>query len=382
MRKTLDVFWRFFTLGFVSFGGPAAHIGYFQKTFVQKLKWIDDEAYARLISLSQFLPGPGSSQIGFALGVRRAGVMGGFAAFIGFTLPSFLLLYFLATTSTDQHSGDLFSGIVHGLKLLAVVVVADATLSMFKTFCNNTLSTSIAALTAAILLWAPGLLTQLSVLVVAALAGANLGKPILNKSTTQQRVKVVPLALFLVLFLGLPLLAITTQTLDIFSRFYQSGSLVFGGGHVVLPLLQQTIGDSVATDRFLLGYAAAQAVPGPMFSLAAFLGAELSPSTPLLGALIATAGIFLPGFLLVLALQGAWESLAAQPKVAGAAWGINAAVVGLLLSALYQPVFVSAVYTPIDMSMVILGFIALRTVKVPIVMLVLGFGVLGLILHL
>ena len=382
MNKTLEVFWRFLALGCVSFGGPAAHIGYFQKTFVQKLKWIDDAAYARLISLSQFLPGPGSSQIGFALGLRRAGLLGGIAAFIGFTLPSFLLLYFLATTSAEQNSSDIFSGIVHGLKLLAVVVVADATLSMFKTFCKDRMSVSITIVTAASLLWLPGLLTQFSILVAAALVGAYYGKPILHKSVESKRFNIMPLVLFFALFLGLPLLAITYQSVDVFSDFYQAGSLVFGGGHVVLPLLQQTIGDAIATDRFLLGYAAAQAVPGPMFSFAAFLGAELSPGNPLLGAFLATIGIFLPGFLLVLALQGAWESLAAQPKVAGAAWGINAAVVGLLLSALYQPVFISAVFSPIDMGLVILGFFALRTMNVPIVLLVLGFALSGLALYL
>lgn len=382
MNKIWEVFWRFLALGCVSFGGPAAHIGYFQTAFVQKLKWIDAESYARLISLSQFLPGPGSSQIGFALGLRRAGFFGGVAAFIGFTLPSFLLLYFLATTSTEQNSSDLFSGIIHGLKLLAVVVVADATLSMFKAFCKEKLSISIAVLTSVSLLWLPSLWTQIIVLLVAALVGDFYGKPIMNENKAHERFKLLPLIFFFILFVGLPILAVASQWVDIFSGFYQAGSLVFGGGHVVLPLLQQTIGDAVSTDRFLLGYAAAQAVPGPMFSLAAFLGAELSPNNQILGALIATVGVFLPGFLLVLSLQGAWESLASQQKVAGAAWGINAAVVGLLLSALYQPVFISSVSTPIEMALVILGFFALRIMNAPIVMLVFGFAAIGWVLQL
>lgn len=380
MNKLWEVFWRFLALGCVSFGGPAAHIGYFQTTFVQKLKWIDEESYARLISLSQFLPGPGSSQIGFAIGLRRAGVYGGIAAFLGFTLPSFLLLYFLATINTGQNSADLLSGVAHGLKLLAVVVVADATSSMFKAFCKERLSISIAVLTAASLLLFPSLGIQISVLMVAALVGSLYGKPVINKSDKKERFKTFPLVLFFVLFLGMPLITVISQWADIFSDFYQAGSLVFGGGHVVLPLLQQTIGDAIATDRFLLGYAAAQAVPGPMFSMAAFMGAEISPGSPLLGALIATAGVFLPGFLLVISLQGAWESLASKPKIAGATWGINAAVVGLLLAALYQPVFISAVSTPIEMALVILGFFALRTMSIPIVMLVIGFGVTGLVL--
>ncbi len=382
MNRTWEVFWRFLALGCVSFGGPAAHIGYFQKAFVQKLKWIDEGSYARLISLSQFLPGPGSSQIGFALGLRRAGLSGGLAAFIGFTLPSFLLLYILATTNTQQNHSDLFSGVIHGLKLLAVVVVADATLSMFNAFCKERLSVSIAVLTSATLLSIPSLWTQIGVLAIAALIGASYGKPVLHNNETQERFKLLPLVFFFVLFVGLPLLAMVSQWVEIFSDFYQAGSLVFGGGHVVLPLLQQAIGDAIPTDRFLLGYAAAQAVPGPMFSLAAFLGAELSPDNQSLGAVIATAGVFLPGFLLVLGLQGAWESLATQPKVAGAAWGINAAVVGLLLSALYQPVFISAAFTPVDMALVILGFFALRSMTVPIVKLVLGFGAIGAALHL
>jgi chromate transporter len=382
MNNVWEVFWRFLALGCVSFGGPAAHIGYFQKAFVEKLKWIDEESYARLISLSQFLPGPGSTQIGFAIGLRRAGLLGGVAAFIGFTLPSFFLLYFLATTNTEQNSSDLFSGIVHGLKLLAVIVVADATLSMFKAFCKEKLSISMAVLAAVCLLLIPNLWTQIIVLLVAALVGAFFGKPLMNKNEAQEHFKPIPLIFFFALFIGLPILVMVSQWVDIFSDFYQAGSLVFGGGHVVLPLLQQTIGDTISTDRFLLGYAAAQAVPGPMFSLAAFLGAELSPDNQLLGAFIATIGVFLPGILLVLSLQGAWESLASRPKVAGAAWGINAAVVGLLLSALYQPVFISAVSTPIEMSLVILGFFALRTMSIPIVLLVLGFGAIGLVLHL
>ncbi len=168
--------------------------------------------------------------------------------------------------------------------------------------------------------------------------------------------------------------------LELFSDFYQSGSLVFGGGHVVLPLLQQTLGDSISTDRFLLGYASAQAVPGPMFSVAAFLGADLSPDNQLLGSVLATVAIFLPGFLLLLGLQGTWESLVAKPKIAGAVWGINAAVVGLLLSALYNPIFTSAVSTPVEMSLVIIGFFLLRTVRIPIVILVFAFGAIGVLL--
>lgn len=379
MYKIWEVFWRFLGLGFISFGGPAAHIGYFQKTFVQKLNWIDEQSYAKLISLSQFLPGPGSSQIGFAIGLRRAGIFGGIAAFLGFTLPSFFLLYFLATVNTEN-SSDLFGGVVHGLKLLAVVVVADAVLSMFKAFCKDRISIAIAVLTSTALLLFPSLWMQMGALVLAAFLGMIYHKTDRYDTITKVRVKMLPLILFFILFIGLPMLTFVSQWIEIFSDFYQSGSLVFGGGHVVLPLLQQTLGDAISTDNFLLGYAAAQAVPGPMFSLAAFLGADLSADNQFFGAVIATVGIFLPGFLLLLSFQGAWESLAARPKIAGAVWGINAAVVGLLLSALYNPVFISAVLTPADMALVIAGYFALTAMRVPIVMLVLGFGVIGMLL--
>ena len=385
MNNVWEVFWRFLALGCISFGGPAAHIGYFQRTFVQKLKWLDDDAYARLISLSQFLPGPGSSQIGFALGYRRAGIFGAMAAFIGFTLPSFLLLYFLATTTLDESANGILVGMVHGLKLLAVVVVADATLGMFKSFCQDKISISIAVFTAIALLVMPHLWTQIGVLALAALVGAFYSKSNTRPNVQQQAgaggFKLLPLLVFLVLFAGLPFLSGLSSWAQLFSGFYQAGSLVFGGGHVVLPLLQQTVGDAMDTDRFLMGYAAAQAVPGPMFTMATFLGAEMSVTNSLLGAFTATLAVFLPGFLLVLSLQGVWESLAAKPKVAGAAWGINAAVVGLLFSALYQPVFTSAVSSSMEMALVILGFFLLRVIKLPIVWLVLGFALVGMALH-
>ncbi len=393
MKSVIEVFWRFLLLGCISFGGPAAHIGYFRSTFVEKLNWLDDGAYARLVALSQFLPGPGSSQIGFAIGCRQAGVAGGLAAFIGFTLPSFVLLTLLAIFTFNQADASSLDGIIHGLKLLAVVVVADACLGMYKNFCQERFSTSIAVATAAALLLLPGLWTQALVLVMAAgigvllsgntslikrapseIANTNLGlKQLMNSKA---------LWLFALLFLVLPLLslfgALFTE-LDLFSRFYQAGSLVFGGGHVVLPLLQQLVGESLGADRFLSGYAAAQAVPGPMFTLAAFLGANLLADSPWLGALLATLGVFLPGLLLVLALQRHWEVLASKPKMAGAIWGINAAVVGLLLSALYLPVFSSAVLSGFDMALVLMGFYCLKVLRCPLILLVALFIACGFI---
>lgn len=380
MTQVLDVFWRFLLLGCISFGGPAAHIGYFKNAFVDKFKWVDEKDYARLISLSQFLPGPGSSQVGFAIGLQRAGLWGGIAAFLGFTLPSFILLYVLATVDSSGTNSALFDGVIHGLKLLAVVVVADATLSMSKSFCQAKTTMTIAVLSAFVLLLVPSLLTQMGVLIAAAITGISLYQQTddsKEKVPTKSAVKKPALIIFVGLFIALPWLATASPLMAIFADFYQAGSLVFGGGHVVLPLLQQLIADAMSTEQFLLGYASAQAVPGPMFSLAAFLGAELFQENLLLGALVATVAVFLPGLLLVYGVSGAWQAWAEKPRVAGAIWGINAAVVGLLLSALFQPVFMSAVTNATDMAFVVLGFFALRVWKMPIVMLVLSFALLG-----
>lgn len=382
MKQGFEVFWRFLLLGFVSFGGPAAHIGYFRNAFVEKRQWLTEEAFARLLALSQFLPGPGSSQLGFAIGLQRAGLAGGIAAFLGFTLPSFLLMYFIAVINVDEHTqgelGATVRAVLQGLKLLAVVVVADAALSMFKTFCKTRLAVAIALATAIALLMAPTLWMQMAVLITAALVGCFWGKPAPQPATPSSGFKLLPLSLFAALFIGLPIAATQFTQIQFFADFYQAGSLVFGGGHVVLPLLQQTVGSAISPDQFLTGYAAAQAVPGPMFTFATFLGAELavlSSLSPIQGALLATLAIFLPGFLLVHSLQGAWQNLASKPKIAGAAWGINAAVVGLLIAALYNPVFISAVFSPKDMAMILAGLFALRVLRVPIVYLVVGFGV-------
>ncbi|HPQ95612.1 MAG: chromate efflux transporter [Thiothrix sp.] len=379
MPPVFDVFRRFLWLGCLSFGGPAAHIGYFRQTFVQQLQWLDERSYANLVALSQFLPGPGSSQVGFALGLRRAGLAGGLAAFAGFTLPSFVLMLILASVGASALNTGM-TGVIAGLKLLAVVVVADAVVSMYRSFCRDGLTLGIMLLTAMTLWLLPGLWTQLGVLLAAALAGMS----VRGRAPDAVRTAAVPmpvrdwrwpLGLFLLLF-ALTLVPGPDWS-RLFAAFFQAGSLVFGGGHVVLPLLEQLLGDQLSTDRFLTGYAAAQAVPGPMFTLATFLGAELAPDHAFVGALVATLGIFLPGFLLVLALQGRWERLAARPQVAGAVAGINAAVVGLLLAALYVPVFRSAVTEPLHMALVLGGYVLLTRLGVPVVALVSGFAVTG-----
>jgi chromate transporter len=374
----LSIFKTFFWLGWISFGGPVAHIGYFRNTFVEKLKWLDDKEYAQIVALSQFLPGPGSSQVGLALGYKRGGLPGACMAFLGFTLPSVLIMLALAVLSSQLTETSLFQNIVHGLKLLAVVVVADATWGMYKNFCKERLSVTLCLITAISLLVFPGIATQMLVLVIAALVGMKYLGSQEQGPQTRFEPSVFPLVLFVVLIVGLPFIAQSLPALELFSDFFQAGSLVFGGGHVVLPLLQNIVGDQLSQDAFLTGYAAAQAVPGPMFTFATYIGYELLPQAPIAGALIATLGVFLPGFLLLLGVLKNWQSLAKMPKVSGAVNGVNAAVVGLLVAALYQPVFTSAVMSPIDISFVLIGFYLLKQLKLPIVWMVIFFMAAGI----
>ncbi|MBO1518935.1 chromate efflux transporter [Oceanisphaera pacifica] len=372
----LEVFWQFFKLGWISFGGPAAHIGYFQRHFVQKLGWMPQDRFASTLALCQFLPGPASSQLGFALGYQRAGLFGAIAAFVGFTLPSFLLMLGLALAGSAWANQPAALAIVTGLKLFALVVVADAVLSMSKQFCRQQSTLIIAILSAALFWLLPSFISQFAVLLVAALAGSFLLKEEPSERSHTLGISWPFLALFLGLLLLMPLLSLT-DTAAIFADFYQAGSLVFGGGHVVLPLLENTLPETLSQDTFLTGYGVAQAMPGPMFSMASFLGAELHPNAPVLGALAATFGIFLPGFLLVLALQHSWHALASKPMLAGAVRGINAAVVGLLLAALYQPVFVSSVTGAPALAAAAIGLLALRTLRCPVLVLIPVFMLLG-----
>ena len=376
------VFWEFLWLGCISFGGPAAHVGYFHRRFVVRLGWLDEATYARLLALTQFLPGPASSQLGFAIGRHRGGLAGGVAAFLGFTLPSFLIMVMVALYATRLPEAWL-NGLVTGLKWLAVVVVADAVLNLGGKFCRDRFTRGVALATAVVLWLFPGVGVQLLALLVAALIGRHWLKPSAapeDAGAGESRVAWLPFGLFATAWLLLWLIG--GGTLGGLARdFYSAGALVFGGGHVVLPLLEGFVGDAMSQDQFLTGYATAQAVPGPMFSLAAYLGAQLVPASPWLGAGVATLAIFLPGFLLVLALSDAWRALAARPAMAGAVAGINAAVVGLLLAALYQPVFLSAVAGPRDLALVVLGFLALRSGRVPLLALVVAMAALGLVIH-
>lgn len=361
-----QVFLQFLWLGCVSFGGPAAHIGYFQRTFVTRLRWLSQAEFAQLLALCQLLPGPASSQLGFAIGRHRAGLGGALAAFLGFTLPSFLLLL-AAAIGLGQLGANLWlEAALHGLKLLALVVVADAVLAMSRQFCQSRLQQGIMVATAAALWWQPGLLTQAITLVGAALLCARraTGSPDAPRPTGAQPQWPI-LLLFALLFVGLPLLADGPAS-QLVADFYRAGSLVFGGGHVVLPLLAESVGQALSQPQFLTGYSLAQLVPGPMFTLASYLGALLLPASPFTGALLATLALFLPGFLLLWALGPCWQRWLAHPRLAGAVSGINAAVVGLLLAALYQPVWLSAVLAPLDLALAAIAFYLLRVLKLPI----------------
>ncbi|PAS38833.1 chromate efflux transporter [Vibrio cholerae] len=376
----LTIFRTFFALGWVSFGGPAAHIGYFRHTFVEKLRWVSEQEYAQFVALSQFLPGPGSSQVGFAIGYHRGGLAGAWVAFLGFTLPSVLIMLLLAGLSSHLLDTPLFDQVIHGLKLLAILVVADACLTMYRNFCQQRLTAGLCVLTAVAITLAPGLLTQFAVLLLAALVGQARLAPQPSSSLEAFRPSWLSLLLFVSLLLGLPLLAASSPLVELFGHFFQTGSLVFGGGHVVLPLLQNALGDSLSTDQFLTGYAAAQAVPGPMFTLATYLGYVLTPEMPVVGALIATLAVFLPGFLLLLGVLKNWSALAQRPKVAGAMQGVNACVVGLLLAALYQPVWSSTVHAPLDWAVLLIGFFLFKVLRLPLIGMVgsaLLFGVLS-----
>ncbi len=385
------LFTRFFWLGCLGFGGPLAHIALFRRELVERRAWLTADQFAHTLTLCQFLPGPASSQLGFAIGLQRAGLPGAIAAFVGFTLPSFLLMTLLALGYRDLAEWPLVTGLWHGLKLFALVIVADALLTLFRQFCRNRQQQTICILVACLLWLFPGNLQQLLLLTAVGLWSGwhnarTLKAVAAPDSPPSPPLKLAhwPLLLF-VLLLGLPLLPLAVFPLpglgQLFSDFYQAGSLVFGGGHVVLPLLQQGAAASLPNEQFLSGYAAAQLVPGPMFSLAAYLGALLAPTTPWIGALIATLGLFLPGFLLVLIFLPAWHSLLLRPAVLLWVTNINAAVVGLLLATLYHPLFTSAVTQPADLAWVLLGWWVLRQLHAPIWLLALAFVILGLLFN-
>jgi len=367
-------------LGLTSFGGPIAHLGYFHEEYVRRRKWLDEHGYADLVALCQFAPGPTSSKVGFSIGLLRAGYLGGLAAWAGFTLPSALLLLLFAY-GAGALRGTVGQGVLHGLKLVAVAIVAQAVWGMAKSLCPDRERASIAGVGALIVLLSASAFSQLAAILVGALAGAWLCRhtgairaehaPI----KVSRRVGVASLTAFFGLLLGLPLLRGITgsQAIAMMEAFYRSGALVFGGGHVVLPLLQGAVVAPgwVSDDAFLTGYGAAQAVPGPLFTFAAYLGAVMGPPpNGVAGAALGLVSIFLPGLLLHLGTLPFWESFRRRAGTQAVMRGINAAVVGLLAAALYSPIWTSAVRRPQDFAVALVGFILLVGWKAPPVVVV------------
>ena len=371
-----EVFRVFLKLGLTSFGGPIAHLGYYRNELVVRRKWLDESAYADLVALCQFLPGPASSQVGFSLGILRGnGLLGGLAAWFAFTMPSALILFAFAMGAA-AFTGPLAEGFLHGLKLVAVAVVAQAIWGMARTLTPDRARAAIALAAIAIVVWFAGSLAQIAAIALGACAGLWLCRgeaaPVsghLNFPVTRLAGGVA-LALFAALLLGSPLLIAATGShgLALFDAFYRSGALVFGGGHVVLPLLQAQVVTPgwVSNEAFLAGYGLAQAVPGPLFTFAAYLGAVMGPApNGLAGAAIALVALLLPGMLLVYGMLPFWDAMRTRPAAQAAMRGTNAAVVGILGAALYHPVWTSAVLTPRDFALALAGFLLLVVWKMP-----------------
>ncbi|MEF3075620.1 chromate efflux transporter [Methylobacter sp. Wu1] len=389
-RSPWSIFLIFLRLGLTSFGGPIAHLGYFRDEFVTRRHWLSERSYADLVALCQFLPGPASSQVGIALGLSRSGYSGALAAWAGFTLPSTIALILFALGIANY--GDAVApGALHGLKVVAVAVVAQAIWGMARSLCPDTPRVSLMAIAACIVLLEPSTWGQISVIAGAGIAGLLLFKPVQATThdplpvTVSRRAGVLWLSLFFVLLAVLPMLAklLPGQTLAMVDAFYRAGSLVFGGGHVVLPLLQAEVVPSgwVSNESFLAGYGAAQAVPGPLFTFAAFLGASMNTGpSGWIGGLICLLAIFTPSFLLVIGALPFWEQLRRSVGMQAALAGINAAVVGLLLAALYQPVWTSAIHQPQDFGLALVAFIALMFWQLPPWLVVVGSGTAGWLL--
>lgn len=360
----LEVLGAFAHLGLTSFGGPIAHIGYFHREFVERRKWLSAEQFGQLLALSQFLPGPASSQLGFSIGLMRAGWLGAVAAFVAFTFPSALLLFALAAASAWMRA-PLGLAITHGLKLAAVAVVAYGLITMVHRLCTDVIWAILAGAVVVAVLTVGGPWMQLTAIAAGALIGFVFLRPRVEHQGVPLPVRVgriAPIAALLLFAVGLavalswPTRAPVLQS--VWAAFWAAGSLVFGGGHVVLPLLEQSVVVTgwVSADTFMAGYGAAQAVPGPMFTLAAYLGAAVpTGNAPALGALIALLAVFTPGFLLVIGLLPVWSRLTANLRAAGAVAGMNAAVVGLLGAALYDPVWTTGVRSPWDAAVAAVG---------------------------
>lgn len=387
--NTLKLFLTFLYLGCTSFGGPVAHLGYFRQAFVSQRGWLSEQQYADLVALCQFMPGPASSQVGLGIGLMRGGYAGALAAWLGFTLPSAAVLIAFALGLEHWH-GEALNGVIHGLKIVAVAVVAHAVWGMANQFCRslNTQIMMVASCVGVLLL--PGIAAQVAIMLLAAWVGWLTLKPEPSAKASglqtpiSRQAGILWLVLFAGLLLVLPMLASSTHTglWALVDAFYRTGALVFGGGHVVLPILQaQTVPLWVDEHTFLAGYGAAQAVPGPLFTFAAFLGTAAQPQNGLLWGILALLAVFLPSFLLLFGLLPFWSALSQKPQARAALSGINAAVVGLLLAALYQPVWVSAIHAPADFALAVLALCALMFWRLPVWLVVMMTALCGLWLH-
>jgi chromate transporter len=389
-RSALEVLLIFLKLGVTSFGGPVAHIGYFREEIVVRRRWVDDAVYTDLVALCQFLPGPASSQVGFSLGLIRAGYWGGLAAWAGFTLPSAVLMVAFAD-GAGALSRPIGTGLLHGLKLVAVAIVAQAVWGMARTLCPDRQRAAIAALAAVLVLFSGSSIMQIVAILLGGIGGlwlcrapstaqiGTLGAPV------SRGVGIFSLLMFFLLLVGLPLFRGlgSAHGVALFDAFYRSGALVFGGGHVVLPLLRDAVVTPgwVSDNTFLAGYGAAQAIPGPLFSFAAYLGAVvIPPPNGVLGAALGLVGIFLPGTLILLGTLPFWDTFRSRIGAQAAMRGINAAVVGLLGAALYTPVWTSSVRSPADVSVAVIGFVLLTAWRTPPVLVVMIGALAGMVL--
>lgn len=384
--RASEVFWAFLALGLTSFGGPVAHLGYFRTAFVERRQWLSEQAYADLVALCQFLPGPASSQVGFALGLMRAGPWGAAMAWLAFTLPSAIVLVLFALGASVL-DGPVASGIIHGLKVVAVAIVAHAVWGMARNLCPDKTRAGIALAAVLAVVLVSGPLGQVAAIVLGGVAGLALCRESATAAASDslhfpvsRRVGMIALGLFGGLLIMLPLLAGTAVWLEIADAFYRSGALVFGGGHVVLPLLEAEVVQSgwVTPDEFLAGYGAAQAVPGPLFTFAAYLGALLPGMNGMVGALLALLAIFIPGFLLLVGVLPFWNDFRQWRSAQALMRGANAAVVGILGAALYQPVWTSAIIGAEDFALALTGFLLLTVWKLPAWMVVLLLALGGI----
>ncbi len=391
-NSPLEVLLVFLRLGLTCFGGPIAHLGYFREEFVVRRRWLDEHAYADLVGLCQFLPGPASSQVGFSIGLMRAGYIGGLAAWTGFTLPSAIALVLFAYSAAAL-SGTPGAGLLHGLKLVAVAIVGQAVWGMARSLCTDWQRGAIAVVAALIMLLTASSVAQIAVMALGAIAGLWLCRSAPPPATghialpVSRTVGLAALFAFFLLLAGLPILRGlgAAQGITLFEAFYRSGALVFGGGHVVLPLLREAFVTPgwVSDDAFLAGYGAAQAVPGPLFTFAAYLGAVVRPSPHgIAGATLGLIGIFLPGLLILMGALPFWDGFRKRAGAQAVMRGVNAAVVGLLGAALYSPVWTSSVKTPGDFAVALVGFVLLTVWHAPplLVVLLSAAGGVGLAL--